>query len=143
MAFADQEAQRLLRLAVKDSPDDPILLAALGYIEQTQGAVDQARELYQRAITRDPNSVDVATNLGVLEAREGHVREAVKLWKGAFQRAPGRSGIGMNIAKAFCGAGQVDEARSFVLRVLDFNPDLDEAKRLLQHLNRTPPSCLP
>jgi Tetratricopeptide repeat/Cytochrome c554 and c-prime len=143
MPFADQEAQRLLRLAVKHSPDDPILLAALGYIEQTRGAVDQARELYERAIALDPNSIDVATNLGVLEAREGHVREAVKLWQGAFQRAPGRSGIGMNIAKAFCGAGQVDQARSFVLRVLDFNPDLGEAKSLLQHLNRVPPSCLP
>jgi len=143
MRSADEEAERLLRLAVKHSPDDAVLLAALGYIEQREGAVDRARKLYEHAITLDPNSIDVATNLGVLEAREGHVREAVKFWQAAFQRAPGRSGIGMNIAKAFCDAGHIDEARSYVLRVLDFNPDLGEAKRLLQHLNRVPPSCVP
>jgi hypothetical protein len=135
------EAERLLRSSFKKSPDDPAVLSALGYIEQKHGATDRARELYEKAIALDPNSIDAATNLGVIELRAGHVREAVRLWEGAFQRAPGRSEIGMNIARVFCEAGKIDGARSFTLRVLEFNPDLGAAKTLLQNLNHTPASC--
>ena len=39
--------------------------------------------------------------------------------------------IGMNLARAFCGAGQFDEARTYTLRVLQFNPVLGAARKLL------------
>ena len=138
---AAPEAERLLRSSLKISPDDPDVLSALGYIEQKRGASDRARDLYEKALAHDPNSIDAATNLGVIEARAGHIREAVRLWEGAFQRAPGRSEIGMNIARVFCEAGKIDEARSFTLRVLEFNPDLGAAKKLWQSLNHTPAAC--
>ncbi len=136
-----KQAEQLLRNAVQDSPKDPQLLSSLGYVEQRRGALDDARELYQRALAQDPNLLDAATNLGVIEANRGHIRDAVTLWEGAFQRAPGRSSIGMNIARAFCSAGQVEQARDFTMRVLQFNPDLDSAKKLLNGLNGTPPKC--
>ena len=138
-----KQAEQLLRKAVQESPKDAALLSSLAYVEQRRGALNDARELYQRALAQDPNLLDAATNLGVLEANSGHVREAVTLWEGAFQRAPGRSGIGMNIARAFCGAGQIEPAREFTLRVLQFNPDLDSAKKLLSGLNAAPPKCGP
>ena len=47
----------------------------------------------------------------------------------------------MNLARAYCGAGQIDKARDFTLRVLEFNPDLTSAKRLLHEINETPPKC--
>ena len=136
-----QQAGQLLRKAVQESPKDPALLSSLAYVEQRRGAINDARELYQRALAQDANLLDAATNLGVLEANSGHLREAVTLWQGAFQRAPGRSSVGMNIARAFCGAGQFDHARDFTMRVLQFNPDLDSAKKLLNGLNGTPPKC--
>jgi tetratricopeptide (TPR) repeat protein len=138
-----KQAEQLLRKAVLESPKDAALLSSLAYVEQRRGALNDARELYQRALAQDPNLLDAATNLGVLEANSGHLREAVTLWEGAFQRAPGRSSIGMNIARAFCGAGQIEPAREFTLRVLQFNPDLDSAKKLLSGLNAAPPKCGP
>ena len=98
-------------------------------------------ELYQRALARDPNLIDAATNLGVLEAKTGHMREAVALWEDAFRREPGKSSVGMNLARAFCSAGQIDQARDFTLRVLEFNPDLTSAKHLLHEMNESPPKC--
>lgn len=136
-----KQAEQLLRKAVQESPKDAVLLSSLAYVEQRRGALSDARETYQRALAQDPNLLDAATNLGVLEANSGHLREAVTLWEGAFQRAPGRSSIGMNIARAFCASGQLDHARDFTLRVLQFNPDLDSAKKLLNGLNATPPKC--
>jgi tetratricopeptide (TPR) repeat protein len=138
-----KQAEQLLHKAVQESPKDPALLSSLGYVEQRRGAIDDARELYQRALAQDPNLIDAATNLGVIEANRGHMRDAVTLWEGAFQRAPGRSSIGMNMARAFCSAGQLDRARDVTMRVLQFNPDLDTAKKLLNGMNATPAKCRP
>ena len=141
MTVAAPEAERLLRSALEKSPNDPVLLSALGYSAQKKGDLDRARELYQRALAIDPALIDAATNLGAIEANRGHLREALKLWQDAFQRAPGQSRIGMNIARLFCDTAQSNNARDYVLRVLEFNPDLPEAKNLLQQLNDGSRKC--
>lgn len=138
---AAREAGRLLSLAAKQSPDDPAILSGLAYIELTRGAIDNARDLYQKVLALDPTSIDAATNLGVIEAKSGHLQSAIALWQQAFDRAPGKSSIGMNLARTFCESGQTKEARASVMRVLRFNPDLSEAKKLLQRLNTSPPGC--
>ena len=141
MTMAQPEAERLLRQAAAQFPDDAAVLSALGYVEQTKGANVKARELYRKALALDPDLIDAATNLGALEAQSGHLSEGVRLWQGVFQRAPGRSNIGMNLARAFCSSGQFKEARKYTLRVLEFNPDLSSAKRLLNQLDIDPPKC--
>jgi Flp pilus assembly protein TadD len=140
MTVAEQEAERRLKVAAK-SPDAAVL-SALGYIEQKHGALEAASKSYRDALTLSPGLIDVENNLGAIEARAGQVREAVTLWEDAFQKAPGRSGIGMNLAREFCAAGKFDVARDFTMRVLQFNPDLGTAKRLLRSLNSSPPKCV-
>jgi tetratricopeptide (TPR) repeat protein len=140
---AKPEAERLLRDALAKSPQDPKLLASLAYVEQSDGRTQRARELYEQALAVDPNSLDAATNLGVIEANRGDDSSALKLWQDAFRRAPGQSSLGMNIVRVYCAAGKFDDARTYTLRVLEFNPDLEVAKHLLQHLNRATPSCGP
>jgi hypothetical protein len=49
----------------------------------------------------------------------------------------------MNLAMAFCAAGQTEEARRYVLRVQEFNPDYLKAKQLLAHLGEDPVHCRP
>jgi Flp pilus assembly protein TadD len=141
MTMAQPEAEQLLRRALAQYADDPALLAALAYIEQQQGSKDKARDLYRKALARDPSLIDAETNLGVLEARFGQLSDAVKLWQDAFRRAPWRSEIGMNLARAFCSTRQFNDARSYTMRVLEFNPDRGEAKALLKQLNADPPTC--
>jgi predicted CXXCH cytochrome family protein len=141
MSMAEPRARELLFKAVQQSPDDPALLSALAYDEQQRGAIARAKELYTKALGLDATLVDAATNLGVIEARAGELQDAMKLWQDAFQRAPARSGIGLNIARAYCSAGKFSEARNYVLRVLEFNPDLPAAKKLSQSLGKSPTSC--
>jgi predicted CXXCH cytochrome family protein len=138
---AGPEAERFLRLAIVDKPDDPALLDGLGYIEQRRGAPAKAREFYEHALRVDPTLIDVATNLGVIEVGEGHTDRAVQLWNDAFARAPGRSAIGLNLARVYCGARQFEKARAYTTRVLEFNPDLAPAKALLKQLNSDAPKC--
>jgi Flp pilus assembly protein TadD len=141
MTMAQPQAEQLLREALRGSPNDPVLLAALAYIAQQRGDFEQARALYNKALQQDPALVDAASNLAVLEAQDGHMAEAIKLWQSAFERAPGRSGIGMNLARVQCGAGNFDAARYSVQRVLRFNPDLAPAKKLFVALDASPPGC--
>jgi tetratricopeptide (TPR) repeat protein len=140
---AANQAEFYLRKAEKEQPDDPVLLSALGFVEQRHGHEKEARELYERALKIDPRSNDAATNLGVLEARSGNLRRAVELWQGAFARVPERSAIGMNLAMVFCAAGQKEESLQFVQRVLEFNPDYMKAKQLRAHMNEDPVQCKP
>jgi Flp pilus assembly protein TadD len=143
MVSARDEADRLLRAALRQHPDDPALLSGLAYREQLDGLVDQARPLYQRALALDPNLLDAAVNLGVIDARAGRLEDAVKLWETAFERAPDRSSIGMNLAQVFCASGQPELARKTLDRVLEFNPDLDAAREARTRLQKTPPVCAP
>jgi tetratricopeptide (TPR) repeat protein len=140
---AGQRADVYLRKAVKERGDDAVLLAALGFVEQKQGHDKEARELYERALQIDPLANEAATDLGILEARSGNLRRAVELWQGAFGRAPYRSAIGLNLAMAFCAAGQKDVARTYVQRVLIFNPDYVKGKQLLAHLGEEGGECRP
>ena len=84
----------------------------------------------------------VEARLGALDTA-GHAQEAVKLWQDAFKRAPDHSGIGMNLARVYCQAGKGDDAKAYILRVLQFNPDLGPAKKMLRDLGKSPPSCRP
>ena len=141
MTLAQPQAERLLRAAVAQSPSDPALLSALAYAVEKRGDDNQALTLYKKVLDLDPVSVEAATNLGVLEAKEGRVAEAVQLWQSAFHRAPGKSEIGMNLALVSCQSGKIDAARDYVLHVLQFNPDLGSAKKLLIRLNSHAPAC--
>ena len=140
---AANQAEFYLRKAVKEQPDDAALLSALGFVEQRHGREKEARELYERALKVDPRSNDAATNLGILEAHSGNLRRAVELWQGAFAQVPDRSAIGLNLAMVFCAAGQKEDAREFVQRVLQFNPDSLKAKQLQAHMNEDPVQCKP
>jgi Flp pilus assembly protein TadD len=143
VAGAARQAEEYLRKAMKELPDDAVLLSALGFVEQRHGHEKEARELYEQALKIDRLNNDAAANLGALEARTGNARRAVELWQGAFERAPYRSAIGINLAIAFCTSGQKDEARRYVSRVLEFTPDEEKAKSLAVHLNEDPPQCKP
>jgi tetratricopeptide (TPR) repeat protein len=141
MTVAEPQARSLLSKALKQSPEDPALLSALGYIEQKHSATENARALYQKALAIDPDLVDAATNLAVIEARAGNPGNAIALWQKAFEHAPARSSIGLNLARAYCNEGKVAEARTSTLRVLEFNPDLATANQMLKYLNQIPTKC--
>jgi len=140
---APQAAEDYLSKAVKERPDDAVLLAAEGFVEQAHKRDNDARDFYEHALKIDPLLNDAATDLGIIEARSGNLQRAVDLWRGAFQRVPNRSAVGMDLAIIFCIAGKKDVAQQFVNRVLEFNPDYGKAKSLLEHIAQDPPQCKP
>jgi Flp pilus assembly protein TadD len=143
MTMGQPQAEQLLHEAGVQSPDDPALLSALSYAAQKRGDDNQARTLYNKALQQDRNSIDAATNLGVIDAKQGRIEEAIQLWQDTFERAPFRSEIGMNLVRVYCQTEKLDLARSTVVRVLQFNPDLAPAKAVITSLDGNPPRCTP
>jgi hypothetical protein len=141
MSAVRPEAYAMLKRSAARFPEDPATLAALGYEDQLSGDLAEARTLYQQALVADPNSIDAATNLGVIEAQNGNLPEAVKLLQSAFDRAPGRSSIGMDLARVLCFQGKLDGSRAAIDRVLEFNSDMSEAKKLMDGLHQPKPNC--
>jgi predicted CXXCH cytochrome family protein len=140
---AAAEGERYLRAALKEVPDDPTLLSTFAFVEQQHGKTTEAQDLYRRALKLEPDDTTASTNLGILEARSGNLQHAIQLWQEEFLRVPYRSEIGMDLAIAFCTAGQKKEARHYLERVLQFNPDSASARRLLANLNSDPVKCSP
>jgi tetratricopeptide (TPR) repeat protein len=141
MTAAEPEARRLLQQAAAQFPNDPAVLAALGFDEQKEGAKAKARQLYSKALALNPELVEAETNLGILDAQTGDFNDAIRLWEDAFERAPGDSEIGIDLARVFCAEKQLGHARDATMRVLEFNPDFPQAKALLKDLNSDRPHC--
>jgi hypothetical protein len=137
------KARELLTEALRVNPGDAAVATALAYMEQRAGNAAQAKRHYEEALRADPTQLDATVNLGVIEAQTGDPKAALKLWQDAFQRAPAHSAIGIDLALVSCDLGQVVAARDYLSRVLQFNPDLEKARRFLEHLNAQPPRCEP
>jgi Tfp pilus assembly protein PilF len=138
---AATEAEKHLRAALAIRPDDATLLTAMGFVAQKRGEIRQAKSLYEKALAKDPLATVAATNLGVIAARAGDLDFAIALWQPAFDRQPERNSIGINLAKALCARGRPEEARKDIERVLEFDPDLPEAERMLPALESSPSKC--
>jgi predicted CXXCH cytochrome family protein len=143
MEYAVPEAEKYLRTALAVQPDDATLLTAMGFVAQKRGEIQQAKSMYEKALEKDPLATVAATNLGVIAAQAGELDRAIALWKAAFDLQPERSAIGINLAKALCAIGKPEEARDRIKRVLEFNPDLPDASKMLQALEMSPSKCGP
>jgi predicted CXXCH cytochrome family protein len=143
MEPAIPEAEKYLRAALAERPDDATLLTAMAFVVQKRGDLPQAKSMYEQALAKDPLATVAAANLGVIAAQAGELDRAIVLWKAAFDRQPALSAIGMNLAKAYCAKGKAEEARDEIRRVLKFNPDLPETEKMLQELNAGPSKCAP
>ena len=139
--YAIEQSEKFLPEALAQIPDDPDLLAAVGYSEQLRGLTAQAREHYEHALRVNPLSLDAASNLGLIEADAGNIERAAALWKPAFERAPGRSSLGINLARALCLRGHGEESKKAIERVLEFNPDLGTARGMLKQLESGEVKC--
>jgi predicted CXXCH cytochrome family protein len=141
MEPAAPEAEKHLRTALAERPDDASLLTAMGFIDQKRGQIPQAKSMYEKALEKDPMATVAASNLAVIAAQAGDLNRAIALWKTAFDHQPERNAIGINLAKALCAKGKPDEARDEITRVLEFSPDLPEAEKMLQTLEIHPAGC--
>jgi predicted CXXCH cytochrome family protein len=138
---ADAQEENILPEASKQYPHDAAILSAYAYRELQHNRVQSAKELYEAALASDPLNADAAVNLGVIDVQRGAIEKAKTLWQGAFERVPWRNAVGMNLARLSCNLGQRKDAETYLRRVLQFNPDLADARTMLRQLESQSELC--
>jgi len=78
----------LLREAIRQAPDMPLIRTHLGLVYYTQGLLDQAIAEYEEAIRRHPNEADAYNNLGVAYAQTGQLDRAIEAYESALRLKP-------------------------------------------------------
>ncbi|HTU36173.1 MAG TPA: multiheme c-type cytochrome [Candidatus Acidoferrum sp.] len=125
------QAWTLLQETVKTDPDDPKVLAALGFLAEVNGDRAKALQYYQSTLKYDPGNYTAAMNLAVLMARSGDLKSAAQLWQTTFAHNEDITGLGMNLAAARCMLGDKAAAEEVLQRVLVYSPDHQAAREEL------------
>ena len=112
---------------------DPQVAMQLAFLYDRRGDQAKAIELYTRAASLDPSLLTATVNLGGKLALQGHYQEATKLWEDALQRNAGLEAARINSAIAYRRMGNEAAARTQLLKVLQFSPGSEAARKLLQN----------
>jgi tetratricopeptide (TPR) repeat protein len=136
-----EKAWTLLSEATRSNPQDPPVLAALGYLSQMRGESAQAMDFYQRVLKLDPTDLSATNNLAALLAKSGQIKAAEALWREAFDRNEDLVELGINLAAMQCALSEKEAARNTLKRVLIYSPDQTLARKKLQAMDSGQETC--
>jgi tetratricopeptide (TPR) repeat protein len=117
------DAERDLRAALKQKPDDPELLNFLGFSWIDRGEqLPLALSMVQKAVDLDPTSGAMIDSLGWGYYRLGDYRKAVEKLEAAVELEPADPDVNDHLGDAYWRVGRQSEARFQWDRVLTLSP---------------------
>jgi tetratricopeptide (TPR) repeat protein len=117
-----RQAESVCENALTEAPDDPVLRAQLGALEQSSGDLAGAASNTERAANLLPSSSENWSQLGMILAKQQKYAEAATAFRRAFQLNPGDVFALQNIAQSLENLGRLDEAMAEYRQVLAVNP---------------------
>lgn len=124
----DQAAIAQYEVALKQVPQDPLLLNNLAVLYQKTGdprSIEIARQVYNL----DPANSSYTDTLGWILVQQGKTAEGLKLLNQAARAAPGDADIRLHLAEALLSAGDASGARAELDRLGRLKLDATVAKR--------------
>lgn len=126
------EAKTELELAMRQSPDNALLLNFLGYGKLERGEdLDSAEAMVRQASALKPDDASITDSLGWAEFKRGKVDEAIATLERAANGDPDQSEIREHLGDALYTAGRRIEAR-FAWRAALVTVEEAEAKARLE-----------
>ncbi len=101
------------------------------------GEVDGALSLLAPIVRERPSDGQAHTLIGICQAQQGNLSAAIKSLETALLLSPDPV-IEAKLAVALYHAGRIDQARWRVTRVLEADPENEEARQLWAHLQAPP-----
>ncbi len=125
------KAEADFQMALKLSPDEPMVLNYLGYswTEQNRN-LTEARRMIERAAAARPNDGAITDSLGWIALREGDTAGAVRDLEKAVELQPEDATINGHLGDAYWAAGRKLEALYQWRRALTLNPDPEDVPKL-------------
>ncbi len=122
-----QEAEFLLRKAIKIKPDYAIAHSNLGNILNDLGKLQEAELSQRKAIELNPGFAKAHSNLGVVLKDLGKFKEAELSQRKAIELNPNFAKAHSNLGEVLKGLGRLKEAELSHRKAIELNPDLAEA----------------
>jgi Flp pilus assembly protein TadD len=126
-------AEKHLKTALEQNPDDAYNLSRLGYLKFQQGKYDDALDSLSRAAKLDPQNPEIQNYLGVTLSHKGLRVQAETALRKAIQIDPNYAAAQNNLAVIYISQQPplVQLARWHYQKALDAgqprNPDLEKA----------------
>ncbi|MDA0260853.1 MAG: tetratricopeptide repeat protein, partial [Proteobacteria bacterium] len=125
---ADEIGQHL-----RDNPDDPVALNALGLLHQRGARHAEAIAVFRRAIELRENYLQAINNLAISLMSTGRHEDAVELYELAADLAPDRAEAHANLGHVFQSLGRHQESSEAFRRALASDPALESVLPFLAH----------
>jgi tetratricopeptide (TPR) repeat protein len=110
-------ARQLLEVALRDAPNDPMLLSRAASVEKSSGRWEEALLHLQQARRLDPRSLAVANNLQNTLMWMRRYPEALAASEVALAIAPGDLSVSQDKAMIFVAQGDLAGARAVIKQV--------------------------
>jgi len=127
-------ALQIYRTALAKTPKDHGLWFDLGMCYSHQKDLVQALPCFQKALELDPENRRYMKQLGFTLARAGQTDQSLAL----LTKAVGTAMAHYNLARMMDHMGQPDQCRNHLQLALQINPNLDQAREMLDSLQTTP-----
>lgn len=100
------------------------------------GQVDDALAILRSQLQRLPSDGHAHALVGICHAQQGNLEASVKSLETAAILNPGDPAVEYNLACALFQIGRTDQARWRLTRILESDPENQEARQLLAHVQR-------
>lgn len=127
-----QRAHSAFQRAYELEPDNPELLADMGYSAYLQQEYAQAEQLLSASLQQAPNNPRAKSNLALAIGCQGRYDESLVLFREIHGQDEAE--VLCNLAYVKSQRGDVGEARKLYKQVLALDPDMKKAKTALAQL---------
>jgi Tfp pilus assembly protein PilF len=132
------KAKAVLHQALREYPLDDELLYHLGNAFFIEGDLDQAEIRFRKSIESNPDSYRAYNNLGVVLRKKGEREAAIQAFNMALEKNDEYERAWLNLGSIFMEIDppMLREARIFLKRALECDPDLEQARQRLEECDR-------
>jgi Flp pilus assembly protein TadD len=132
----NRKAIDVLEALVDDSPDDPALLNALGYLLTDQfDRHEEARGYIQKALAMNPDSPAIIDSMGWVLYKLGDYRAALDYLERAY-RLEQDPEIAAHLIDVRWALGERDQARELLRTSLEKNPESRHLKEINERIGQ-------
>lgn len=135
-------ARAAYREMIDAEPDNPLVWANLGAVEQQSGKLDAAAECFEKSVQFNPELVQSWIALGLIYSQRGDNYRALSSFSRAIHEDPTDARAHNYLAIVAKGLSWTDAAESELQRAIELNPDYGIAhfNLALMYLERKPPA---
>ena len=130
-----ERATATFKKAIEKHPNDAAVYAEFSIVYSKRNQFPDAIRLVSKAVEIDPENQEYQRMLAVDYVCNGEIDKGLA----AMTRARGPAAAHYYVARVYERKGRADLARAELAKALDANPNLQEARAMLNDLN-TPPS---